>query len=108
MNPNQTIDLLKDAIKVALIETPQSYIESEPQEAYQDIAARIVLYLSSRGFYVQLQSRESHDAQTIAQRPKQRNRGPKVCQSNLNGAGQCVLNEGHKGQHQLRMGDKWG
>jgi len=108
MNPNQTIELLCDALKSALEETPSGYIEREPQEAYQDIVARIVLGLSSKGYYIQLQTREAHDAQTVAARPKQRNRGPKVCQSNLNGAGQCVLNEGHKGQHQLRMGDKWG
>jgi len=108
MNPNQTIELLCDALKSALEETPSGYIEREPQEAYQDIIARIVLGLSSKGYYIQLQSREAHDAQTIAARPKQRNRGPKRCQAIMSGAGQCVLNQGHREQHRLMMGDKWG
>ncbi len=48
MNPEEA---LADCIRVAVESVPQSYIDGEPENAWNDIAAHFVVAMAQRGIY---------------------------------------------------------
>ena len=98
---------LIDSLKYAFEKVPKGYLDSEPDKAWQDLAAYFVVKMTERGIY--FKSAEDHDKATIAKRSTDgRSRRPALCQEVLLGVGQCVKVAGHRGQHQLQTGDNFG
>lgn len=101
MTPEQALNLIQTSIRNAVESVPRSYIDLEPEKAWSDITARFTLELLNQGF-------ELAPAQKRAQKRVHRRAGPKRCEATMPGADQCVLNAGHKGQHCLSTGNRWG
>ena len=109
MNPNQptpeqqaVFDTFRDCVRTAVESVPRSYIDLEGEKAWNDITARMIVELSKAGM-IQV---DPQPAKIVKPNPKPR--GPKRCETVMPGAGQCILNTGHRGQHQLDTGNRWG
>ena len=92
----KVFNTLKQAVRTAVESVPRIYIDNEPENAWNDIASRMIVELTKADMIQQ--------SQPAGPRP----RGPKQCEAVMPTAGQCILNVGHKGQHQLNTGNRWG